>query len=158
MSATAFYIEAEDIIDYSFTTFSYVQREGTSTRQGIELQGGWAFSNGIDLTGSYTYTDSDSDVTLDSSSWTTAFPEHSLEATLAMPLGNKTDMLLTGLFNGGREGLDDFATFNATVTYDLMDRAEAYFRIENIFDEEYQTVPGYGTPDRSFFAGVRATF
>lgn len=54
--------------------------------------------------------------------------------------------------------LDDWTVVNATVSYDLNDRAEAYVRVENLFDEEYQTVRGYAQPGRSIFAGLRARF
>jgi vitamin B12 transporter len=47
---------------------------------------------------------------------------------------------------------------NATLNYDLTDDAQVYFRIANMFDEQYQTVAGYGTSDRAFYVGLRASF
>ena len=54
--------------------------------------------------------------------------------------------------------LDDYTLTNASVTYAVSDSADAYLRVENLFDEEYQTVRGYGQPGRSIFAGLRARF
>ena len=47
---------------------------------------------------------------------------------------------------------------NATVTYDFGNDTEAYLRVENLFDEQYQLVDGYGTSDRAVFLGLRASF
>ena len=35
---------------------------------------------------------------------------------------------------------------------------EIFARIENLFDEEYQEVLGFNSPDRSAFAGVKWSF
>jgi vitamin B12 transporter len=38
------------------------------------------------------------------------------------------------------------------------DRIELYARVDNLFDEQYQTVAGYGTLGRAAYAGVRVKF
>ncbi|MCJ7872524.1 TonB-dependent receptor [Phaeobacter sp. J2-8] len=156
--ATAFHIEAEDIIDYSFTAGTYVQASGTSTRQGIELAGGTELWQGVRLDGSYTWTDSFADADLDSSSWSAAVPGHQAAATVTADFGSQTSLAVTGLWAGDRaEGLDPYGVLNSTLTYKVMDNAEIYLRIENVFDEEYQTAPGYGTSDRAAYFGIRAS-
>jgi vitamin B12 transporter len=40
-------------------------------------------------------------------------------------------------------------------SFALSRRIEVYGRVENLFDERYQTVRTYGTPGRSAYAGVR---
>ena len=156
--ATAFWTEAEDIIDYSFTTFGYVQRPGTATRKGLELAVGFDVSDRVRLDGAYTYTRSDSTVVLDSSSWTTTVPEHSLSLGVTADLSDRATLAVSGLWEGGRTGLADYAVVNTTLTYDVTDDMQAYLRVENLFDTEYQTVPGYGTSDRAVFVGLRASF
>lgn len=47
---------------------------------------------------------------------------------------------------------------NAKVAYQLTDTTEVYLRGENLLNEHYQTVRGYGTPGISAFAGIRAKF
>ncbi|MDU8913690.1 TonB-dependent receptor plug domain-containing protein [Aestuariicoccus sp. MJ-SS9] len=159
LRATAFYIEAEDIIDYSFTTFAYTQRSGTATRKGLELAGGLTLGQGVRLDGSYTLTESDADVTLDSSSWTTTVPRHTLALSLSADLGQRAGVTVTGLYEADREGgLVDYGLINTTFTYDLTDEAQAYLRLENLLDEDYQTVPGYGQSGRAAYFGVRASF
>ena len=45
-----------------------------------------------------------------------------------------------------------------TAHTDSLSSSELYLRIENLLDEEYQQVFGYGTPERSGFIGLRANF
>ena len=54
--------------------------------------------------------------------------------------------------------MPDYTVVNATVSYAINDTTQAYLRIENLFDEEYQTVRNYGQPGRQVFLGVRASF
>jgi vitamin B12 transporter len=52
----------------------------------------------------------------------------------------------------------DYTVVNADLSYEINDSATAYLRVNNLFDEEYQTTNGYGTSDRAVFFGVRAKF
>ena len=47
---------------------------------------------------------------------------------------------------------------NLAVNYDLSDQFQAYVRVDNLFDEEYEEILNYGTPGRSMFGGIRANF
>ena len=58
----------------------------------------------------------------------------------------------------GRDTLPPYTVANATVTYDIGQGTEGYLRIENIFDEQYQLVEGYGTSDRALYLGLRKSF
>lgn len=158
IAATYFWIEAEDIIDYSFTSFDYVQRPGTSTRRGVEISGGTILANGVTLDGAYTFTDSVAAVSLDSSGWATAVPRHALSATVGAQISPAFDLSLTGNYQAGRPGLDDFATFDAAFAYELSQDVDLYLRVENLLDQNYQTIPGYGASDRAFYVGLRASF
>jgi vitamin B12 transporter len=158
IQATLFFVEAEDIIDFSFGENRYVQRDGTSTRRGIELGGSYDIADGWIVDGAYTYTDSFSDVTLDSSGWTLAVPRHTLSATVSGEIAPRWTLALAGEFQADRPELDDFAVFDSTVAYEITDGIDAYLRVENLLDTQYQTVPGYGTSDRAFYVGLRASF
>ena len=56
------------------------------------------------------------------------------------------------------QDLGDYTVVDLLVTHPLRENTEAYLRIENLFDEEYQLVNNYGTSDRAFYAGIRASF
>lgn len=51
--------------------------------------------------------------------------------------------------------LGSFDVLNLAVTYDVSERIEAYVRVDNLLDEEYEEILFYGTPGRSIFGGVR---
>jgi len=158
LKATAFYISARDIIDYSFTTFSYYQASGNSRRTGVELSADWAFDGGLGLTGAYTYTDSSGSALLDSSSWLTSTPRHMLSLGVSYDITPRLSATLNGLYQADRTGLPDMSVFDTTVSYAINDSTQAYVRIENLFDKQYQMVPGYGTSDRAFYVGLRKNF
>ncbi|WP_343079440.1 TonB-dependent receptor plug domain-containing protein [Ostreiculturibacter nitratireducens] len=151
--ATAFWLEAENLIDYSFATFSYDQISGTSRRSGLELAGEVPLGERAVLTGSYTYTDS----ATSASSWALV-PRHEIALGVEAQLADRLRGAFTVEHAADRDSLPDYTVANATFTYDLGQETEAYLRVENLFDEEYQLVPGYGTSDRAFYAGLRKSF
>ena len=56
---------------------------------------------------------------------------------------------------GNTVRLDGYALASLRAELPLGDRLALYGRVENLFDEQYQTVAGYGTPGRAAFGGVR---
>ena len=112
----------------------------------------------VKLDAAYTLTDSTSDVTLDSSDWSTTVPRHALSMTLGADLTDRAHLTVTGLYEADRPVLDNYGVVNTTLSYDVTDTIEGYLRVENLFDADYQTVPGYATPERSIYVGLRASF
>ena len=51
-----------------------------------------------------------------------------------------------------------FEVVNLAVNYEISEQFQAYVRVDNLFDEEYEEVLNYGTPGRSVFGGIRANF
>lgn len=54
--------------------------------------------------------------------------------------------------------LDDYVLVDLRASYPLIAGIDLFGRVENIFNEDYQTVAGYGTPGRSAYVGVRWGF
>jgi vitamin B12 transporter len=54
--------------------------------------------------------------------------------------------------------MDDYTLANVTFTQSLGEDRDAFLRIENIFDEDYESVPGYNSAGLSVFVGLRASF
>ncbi len=54
--------------------------------------------------------------------------------------------------------VDSWTRFDLTGRYDLNDNVEVYGRIENLFDEDYQQLLGYGTPGLSGSLGLRVKY
>lgn len=59
---------------------------------------------------------------------------------------------------GNTQRVNSFNVVNLAVNYELSDQFQAYLRVDNLFDEEYEEVLYYGTPSRSVFGGIRANF
>ena len=54
--------------------------------------------------------------------------------------------------------LADYVLVDLRAALPLTDRIELYGRIENLFDEQYQTARNYGQPGRAAYAGVRLRY
>ncbi|MEX5726655.1 vitamin B12 transporter [Rhodovulum iodosum] len=154
LRATAFYLEVDDLIDYSFATSSYAQVSGTSRRSGVELEGAYSLGDRAVLSAAYTYIDSSTNA---SASWSSV-PRHTVSLGLEADIAHNLSGGLTALYAADRDGLDDFAVVNGTIRYQVAENTEAYLRVENLFDEQYQYVSGYGTSDRAVYVGLRQNF
>jgi vitamin B12 transporter len=51
--------------------------------------------------------------------------------------------------------LEDYLLGSIKLGYDIADGIEAYARVENAFDDDYQDVIGYNTAGRTVHAGLR---
>ena len=54
--------------------------------------------------------------------------------------------------------LPDYFLLNAKLTYRITSYAKAYVEIDNLTDEEYETLPGFPLPGISAMAGVSMAF
>lgn len=159
--ATAFYTEIDDLIGY---TTAYTQVPGTSVTQGIEFAGQVPLGSRAMLDGSFTYTDA-RDANDDPLQ---RVPRYDLSLTLSgeitqrmtgalsvQHLADWADTFGTGF---APEPVEDFTVVNARLGYDITDAVEAYLRVENLFDTDYQRIPDYQTPGRSVYFGINADF
>jgi len=58
--------------------------------------------------------------------------------------------------NGVRTG--KYTVVNAVTNYNLTKDLKIYLKIDNITDKYYQTVDGYATSPRAYYAGLNAKF
>jgi vitamin B12 transporter len=88
-------------------------------------------------------------------------PEHAGSATLAWS-GERLSGALTLRAEGDQDDAggvrDGFVTANLNGAYRLTDGVDLTARIENLADERYQQVLGYGEPGRSAYIGVRLRY
>lgn len=158
---TVYRLNIEDQITYFFdgTTFDsyYVNVDKTRT-DGVELEGRALLGGGFNLNLAYAWTDAKDETT---GARLLRVPEHSGSATLgwsgerlsaALTVRAEDDQLDVG---GVREG---FVTANVNGAWRLSDAVSLTARIENIADERYQQVLGYGEPGRSFYVGLRVGY
>lgn len=158
VSATLFRSEVDNLIVSTDDFTSLENATGETVRQGLEF--GVEAPVGPDLTifASATYLDTEraNGLPLDGVAEREAVIGATWRATDRLAVTGSVSHVSDYTVFGAEAG--DFTVVDAAATYSLSDRAEAYFRVENLFDQEYQTNPGYGTSDRAYYAGFRARF
>jgi len=171
VDATFFSSELEDEITQTFDPVTFmstaVNQPGKSERRGVELSGWLQPLPGLRLDAAYTYLDADEP----NGDREIRRAKHIASVSVDYRfLDDRAGINLDFDFNG--EQLDqDFSTFPATrvtldsfllvtlaARYELMEGLEAFARIENLLDENYQNVLGFNTPGIGAFAGLRARF
>lgn len=160
VSATLFKLDIDNLIASTSDYSTLENTEGTSTRQGLELAASLPLGEKLTLGVAYTYTDAQRDT----GRRLALVPYHDLTLTLDATV---TDRLTAGLAVKHVAGrLDDFAAFampdytvvTAQARYDLGSDAEAYLRVENLFDADYQTSNGFASSGRALYVGLRKSF
>jgi len=169
VKATLFYTEVDDLIEFDGASTAcasgfgcYNQVAGTTKSRGLELSGTYALGAATDLYGSYTYTNATTDgVRL------TRTPRHDVvlgvDTEVTARLGASLDIryvgdVLSSAFAPADNKVGDYTVVGLGMTYAVTDTAQAYLRIENLFDEDYETAGGFNTPGRSAYIGLRADF
>ncbi|MCE8007852.1 TonB-dependent receptor [Aestuariivita sp.] len=165
VQAAAFYTQIDDVIDYISSPTppfqgAYTQIPGTTTAKGLELSGRFPVTGAVSVFGSYTFTDSERpDGTRER-----RVPEHDIVLGIDADFDNGWGgQFVVNRAIGRVDGffpvdVPDYTVASLQINYDVTDAANLYLRVENLFDEEYQTAIGYGTSDRAVYFGVRGSF
>ena len=159
--ATVYRLKVEDQISFFFdtTTFdSYYVNIAETATDGVELEGRAALVNGFDLSLAYAWTDAKDETT---DARLLRVPEHSGSVTLGWT-GDRLSGALTVRAEGDQDDSggvrEGFVTANVNAAYDLTDHITLTARVENLADEHYQQVLGYGEPGRSGYVGIRLRY
>ncbi|MEO1967481.1 MAG: TonB-dependent receptor [Sphingomonadaceae bacterium] len=127
--------------------------------QGIELEAGTQLAPGLRLAGTYTHlTAEDRGTGLDLArrprDTATIYADYT--APFGVTLGGQLRLVGPSYDNGTNTvRLDGYTLADITASVPLTHDVEVFGRVENIFDETYQTAAGYGSPGRGAFIGVR---
>lgn len=146
--------------DRPFGTYDNV---GRARSQGVEIEGHVTLAEGVRAGAAYAYIESENrDTGLDLA----RRPNHAL--TLSgdwqigrggLSLGADVRVVSASFDNAaGSVRLDGYEVLTLRANYPVSDRFSLYGRVENVWDESYQTAAGYGTQGRAAFIGARAGF
>lgn len=157
--ATLYRLNIEDQIFYRSGQYINIDRTRTD---GFELEGRARLGGGFDLTVAYAWTDAKDRGT---GLRLLRVPEHAASATLGWT-GERLSGALTVRAEGDQDDTDNgvtvakdgFITANLNAAYALNDHVVLTVRIENLADEHYQQVFGYGEPGRTAYVGVRLRY
>jgi vitamin B12 transporter len=138
---------------------------GESRRRGVETSLRARLGEAWDVSAVYTYTDAENpDGTPE-----VRRPEHSGSFDVSRAVASGRARISAGVVYNGEMVDDDFrGGFTAVKSpvesytlarlagsYRLNDRVELFARVENAFDQDYEEVIGYETPERGIYVGVR---
>ena len=163
--ATVYRLNVEDQITYIFdpVTFdSYYVNIAETATDGVELEGRAILGGGFDLTLAYAWTHATDEST---GRALARVPEQAGSVTLGWT-GDRLSGALTiraeddepdtnSATSAVREG---FVTANLNAAYALTDAVTLTARVENLADERYQQVLGYGEPGRSGYVGIKLRY
>ena len=168
LTVTYFNTEIEDMIDFDLGTFKYNNITGTSKISGIEASYQKEVFSDFLLSINYTHllkaqdqkgadlkrrNKDDVKITLDYYGITDLHL-----GVEAQYVGSRTDTVFNADYTTSDIETGKYTVLNMTTNYNLNKEVTLYGKIVNLTDEEYQTVYGYATSPRAFYAGVRAKF
>ena len=172
LGVTLFEIRTENAITYQscpYDPVTYACAPGTSNvyenvtgethRKGVELTAEAALNDRLNLGLSYTYTEAKDPL----GARLTRVPRHNLALRLSADLGERLSgsVMLQHVADRAEEYGDiyrDYTLVNVGLGYRLSETTDVSFRVENLFDEEYQILPGYGTSGRAAYLGLSHRF
>jgi len=147
-----------DLIDFAFTEgYSNI---AAARLKGVEVGFDFQVNDAFSFNSNYTYTsakDRNTDTRL------IRRPENQFYAGLDWQLTEhfSSNISVThtgGAPDSGNQFIDSWTRVDLRASYEISENIELYGRIDNLFDENYQQVAGYGTPGISGFFGVRGSF
>ena len=157
VGVTYFTQDVENLITFSFADGGYSNIVGADTK-GVEVFASYQILDWVGIGATYAYLDA-----VDNAGNTLIrVPEHSGDVTVSFdpdgPLSGAVLVRYNGEEVDGGTVLDDWIRIDLNAAYAFNDSVEFYGRIENLFDEQYQQVIGYGTPGTSGSVGVRLRY
>jgi vitamin B12 transporter len=146
-------------------TSTAINADGTSKRQGVELEAAYRPTEAIRVTATYAWLDASEPSGADQARESRR-PKHSgsiaidgthgrlsYGAAIAYT-GERTDSNFD-VFPAQLVRLNPYWLASGQIAYRLTDQLQAHLRVANAFDDHYQDVFGYRTEGRSIHAGLR---
>lgn len=164
LDATYFRNDLDDLIFFDFNTFTLKNILQARTN-GVELTGRYDISDALQFTASYT-----NQKTLDSSTGGPLLrrPRHLVNLRLTRYfLDRRANLALGGRylstavdydFNGNFANLNDYFLMDLSGSYQVNQHWRLFGRVDNLTDENYQEVFGFGTPGVAAYAGAAFEF
>lgn len=165
LAVTYFYNDYKDLINFDFLQ-GYINI-GKAESKGTEILIQARPFDDMSFNATYTRTeakDKDTDTDL------LRRPKQKFSASLNYNFQKKANINLTFIRIGEQDDMDfstwpstrltlpSYSLLNAAVSFNFASNFQIFFRMDNIFNEEYEMVKGYGTPGFSVYGGVNLTF
>ncbi|MBO9714652.1 TonB-dependent receptor [Sphingomonas sp.] len=161
VAATWFHRDTRNQIDFDLVSFTY-RNIARARAQGVELELAVKPIEALTVTANYTYTDTENRSAGFVGNDLARRPRDtaSVSADYRLPFGLSLGGAVTMVgdsFNdaGNLTRIDGYAIGSIRAEMPIGERFSVYGRIENVTDEKYEVVSGYGTYGRAAYAGVR---
>ena len=153
IGVTFFDQDISNMIDFSFSIGGYENIKKVYSK-GIEVNFVSKLRDNITISGSFSKLDSKNEF----GSRLSRLPEEKGNLNIDFSLGLKNNFYISLFYNGDevdpRGEVSDWFRSDLNFSRNISDKAKIYFKVKNIFDEEYQDIYGYGTEERSFSIGI----
>ncbi len=169
-SATYFNKKSNDTIVFSFVSFASENIARTRAK-GVELGLALRPSPTLTVDAQYSFVDAeDRSPGVSFGAQLARRPKDSAsmainwQAPFGLSLGSTVTLTgdsrdgLPNIFSPNPARLDGFVLVGLRASYAVTSNMELYGRVDNLLDEVYQTVGGYGTFGRNAYIGIRSTF
>jgi vitamin B12 transporter len=161
LEAVYFDQRVENDIFFDLAGFSgYLQDDGESSSNGVELIADWALLDNLSLSGNYTYNDTEQA----DGSPRIYRPEHLANLGITwllldqrLRLGLNARLSQDAVDTVGAP-TDDYEVVDVNARYQVTDGLSLYGRIENLLDATYEEIPTYNSSGLAAYAGVRYSF
>ncbi len=158
LNFTWFYNNIEDHIEFDDIGWTGYYQGGDITTRGVETSLEIYPSDLFDFNLNYTYTDTENDNGLK----LLRRPLHRGNLSLNLYPDDEKQITLSFQYVGEREDinetLEDYILVNLAGSHQITPNIKGFIRVDNVFDEEYEEVAGYGTAELSAYAGIKLTF
>lgn len=135
---------------------------GDFEAKGLELSARAPINAVLTLDAAYTYTDAEQN-----NARAARVPRHDFALGLGARITDRLEAQFTvqhvagvtpSAFAPPVNLVDDYTLFHVNAGYALTERVNAFIRVENLFDEDYETAGGFNTSGRAAYVGLRASF
>jgi vitamin B12 transporter len=154
---TYFDQDTTNLINFSFAIGGY-ENIAAATSSGFEVDGHYRFTEWLDAAISYAHIDAKDGA----GTSLIRVPEHSADLLFSFNPDGRTSGTLLIKYNGEEQDpngvVPSWTRVDLAGRYAVNESVEVYARIENLFDEQYQQIIGFGTPGLSGHVGARLSF
>jgi vitamin B12 transporter len=135
---------------------------GDFEAKGLELSARAPINAFLTLDAAYTYTDAEQN-----NARAPRVPRHDFALGLGAQITDRLEAQFTvqhvadiepSAFAPPVNKVGDYTLFHVNANFALTDTVTAFLRVENLFDEDYETAGGFNTSGRAGFVGLRASF
>jgi vitamin B12 transporter len=155
LGAAYFSNEYENLIQYEFQTNKY-RNISLAESRGVEVFSMLHPVRNVNLQINYTFTDAED---IKNNEPLLQRPKHKVKGIIGCTLLRRANISLENIYIGEKYDypmvkMDAYNILNFAASYDIQ-MFRLFFRLDNVLDEEFEEVNGFGTAGLSWYAGLK---